>query len=245
MQVTAYYKNILETGDVSLATGIESSLTPLYRLYDRSPTTYFKPTAAVTTTIKVDQSSNPIAISALLIPSGHNLAGMTLDIKWSDNDSDYTAATPQWTGADGNIVKTWDAITHPYWKFIITSPASVPQISELFLSPGYEFERNPYLGSGSFEPVYNVENKMTSGGQDRFLIKGAAKQQRNYTLKGTTQAQRDNFLALYSAWAGANPFWIVDHEGVPIFCKLTSDPNLVETQYGFDFNLNILEVIGT
>ncbi len=244
-QVIAYYNNILETGTVSLATGTADSTFPLYRLYDRSPLTYFKTTAAVTTTIKVDQGGSPIAISALLIPSGHNLAGMTLDIKWSDNDADYTTAVTQWTGAAGDVYKTWAALTHRYWKFIITSPASIPQISELFLSPGYEFERNPNVGGGATEPIYNVQNLETSGGFDRFLVLGASKRQRNYTLKSITSAQKVNFLALYAAWAGANPFWLVDTDGVPIFCKITSDPSLIDTQYGFDFNLNILEVIGS
>src|SRR5271169_5116944 len=126
------YQNILESATVTLSAGTENSSYPLYRLSDRNIGLMFMPTAAVTLEVKIDQGISPIALDRLLVPDGHNLATMTLDIKYSSDDATYTTAVAEWTGLAGLINKSWSPITARFWKFIITSPSIVPQFAELF-----------------------------------------------------------------------------------------------------------------
>ena len=226
------YKNILETSTVSLVTGTQDSAYPLYRLYDRNIGKMFKTTAAVTVTILIDQgASNNLAADRLLIPSGHNLSGMTLDIKWSDNGSAYTAAVAQWVGVAGDINKSWTSITHRYWQFIITSPASIPQIPELFLTQTYTWERVPSRPTGAFDPVMNVEKKITAGGSPRFCVYGNPRRQRVYPMTRAGETQKNNILALNDAWAGSKPFWLEDHNGVMIYGYLRNPIDIKEIAY--------------
>jgi|Deesub1362A_J573_1020465.scaffolds.fasta_scaffold00740_12 hypothetical protein len=234
------YINILETSNVSLSAGTEDASYPLYRLYDRNIGKVFKPASAETIEIKIDQGDTALlSADRLLIPSGHNLEGMTLDIMYSDDDVTYTPAVPQWTGASGVIDKSWSPVTKRYWKFIITNPASIPEITELFLTQTYEWERNPSRPAGPFDSVFNVENDMTAGGQDRFLVHGDPKRQRVYHVLLAGEAQKNNILDLYDRWRGYAPFFLYDHEGNWIFGKLRSPLNLKEEayqRYSFDFD---------
>ena len=248
--VKCCYINILETGTVSLSAGTEDSDYPLYRVYDRDIGRLFKITAAVTMEIKIDQgASGNLAIDRLLIPAGHNLDGMTLDIKYSDNDSAYYTAVSQWVQSGNSLIeKNWSSITHRYWKFIITSPGSIPEIPELFLTQTYEFEQNPRVPWGPFDDEFNVQNEVTAGGQDRFLIHGDAKKQRNYYIYKGDETQKTNIITLNNAWAGAKPFWLCDHDAVWIYGKLRKpigikeeDENESGGYYSLDFDF--LEVL--
>jgi hypothetical protein len=109
------YKNLLETGTVSLAAGTEDPDYPLYRLYDRDSALIFRATAAETLEVKVDQGSSPASADRLLVPAGHNLDGALLNVLYSDNDADYRSALDEslvghfrmeeanWSGAPGEV----------------------------------------------------------------------------------------------------------------------------------------------
>lgn len=404
MSIKCAYKNILETSLVSLTAGTEDSVYPLYRLYDRNIGRLFKPTLAETIEIKADQgATGNLAVDRLLIPAGHNLDGMTLDIFYSEDDINYTPATPRWTpsgnglmdrllndnllqnpgfetgdftgwvqnsatinssekhtgaysarleaaGADiegarttpirvdetktytarvyaevnvytaGNyavllhcysdeagsttigsfyllsfnntdnwrlgdktigpagsgadfefpsgtktvrIRQRWsdtptgiafmdDVSFYPvdgftttrYWKFVITTPASIPEIPELFLTKTYEWERGPSRPAGPLDPEFNVEHEVTAAGQDRFLIHGDPKRQRVYHLSRCNETQKGNIVALNDAWAGAKPFFLYDHEGSWIFGKLRDPISIKEIAYqAYCFDFDFLEVL--
>lgn len=239
------YINILETSTVSLSAGTEDASCPLYRTYDRNIGRVFKTTAAVTTEIKVVQPAGDIKeIDRLLIPLGHNLDGETLDIKYSDNDADWTSAAGDPVGSwvqsgSGLIDVAFTAATHRYWKFIITSPAAIPELPELFLTKTYEWERDPERPTGAFEDTHNVEHFTLSGGRDVFLEHGLPKQRQGYHMPRCGEAQKDNVLALNTAWAGKNPFWLFDHTGKWIFGHLQKPLDITEVAfqtYSFDFN---------
>jgi hypothetical protein len=239
------YLNILETSTVALTAGAEDPSYPLYRIYDRDIGKIFKAQAAETLEIKVDQGAVPIAADRLIIPAGHNLAGMACDIKYSDDDVDYTPALPQWTGEDGLTIKSWQAIEKRYWKFIIAAPALPPQFAELFLTSTYEWERLPARPAGPFDDVFNSETQTTASGLDRFLVHGNPKKQRTYKVINAGPDQKTNILALNSAWQGAKPFWLCDHEGGWLYGKLRKPIELKEEGYNrFGFEFDFLEVLG-
>ncbi len=246
-QLIACYKNLLESATVTLSAGTEDSNYPLYRLYDRDPGLKFKPTSAVTIEIKIDQSglSSKLAVDRLLIPPGHNLSGMTLDIKHSSDDITYIAAVAQWSQPDNNeIVKSWSSLTKDYWKFIITSPASIPEIGDMFLSPSYTWERNPARPTGPLDLKFNVERREDAGGRPRYLQHGNPRRQRSYQLPRAVSAQRTNIEDLNTVWAGSRPFWICDHESNWIFGELISPIELIEVAYNkYAFKFDFLEVL--
>ncbi|MDP2168402.1 MAG: hypothetical protein Q8J64_08745 [Thermodesulfovibrionales bacterium] len=239
------YENILETSVVTLSAGTEDAGFPLYRLYDRGIVRFFKTTAAVTTTVKVDQGGSPIRVDRLLIPAGHNLDGMTLGIEYSDDGISYTPAVAMWVQEGTALIeKSWPAESRRYWRFTISGPSSAPRITELFLTRSYEWEKDPAHLSGPLEPFFNAERDETSSGQGRHLINGSAKRQRLYHVSGAWEVQKNNILGLNAAWAGSKPFFLCDHEGVWMFGELRKPINLKETayqEYGFDFDF--LEVI--
>lgn len=233
--------NILETSTVTLSAGAQNPSYPLYRLYDRDIGKLFKASAAATLEVKIDQgASNIQAIDRLIIPAGHNLGGMTLDIKHSADDATYTASVSQWVqSGSGLINKDWPSESKRYWKLIITSPASAPEFAELFLGPAYTWQRLPSRPAGPFDDVFNVEHAETASGQDRFLIHGSPKRQRVYRVVNAASAQKADILSLYSAWQGAKPFWLEDHEGAWLYGRLRRPLELKETshgRYGFDFD---------
>lgn len=232
--------NILEGSAVSLASGAEDPSYPLYRLYDRDVGRIFRAAAAGTIEVRVDQGASPAAVDRLIIPAGHGLDGTTLDILHSDDDVSYDPAAPEWVQSGAGLInKSWTAVAKRYWKIRITAPSSAPELTELFLSSTYEWERNPARPAGPLERVFNVEHSQTAAGQDRFLVHGGPKRRRPYHVPRCSEAQKDSMVALFSEWAGSKPFWLEDHEGDWIYGRLRGPLNLRETAngvYGFDFD---------
>jgi len=244
--VIAAYINILETGTVSLTEGAENPSFPLYRTYDRDIGLLFKAAAAATLEIFVDQGAASIlATTMMFVPAGHGLNGMTIDIQHSDDDIVYTNAAPQFVQGDAEqIIKEWAEVTKRYWKFIVTAPATIPSLSELYISDKYTFERAPTRPAGLLDEVFNVEDALTSGGQDRFLEFGDSKKRRGYLLPNISEAQKDNLLLLNAEWLGKKPFLIKDHTGVWIYGKLEAAMAITEIQFQrYSATFSFLEVL--
>lgn len=239
------YKNILETSTVSLSAGAEDQSFPLYRIYDRDIGKIFRAGSAATLEIKIDQSASPIPADRFLLPAGHNLDGMNLKLRHSDDDVSYTDAIPEWIQqGNGLINKSWASLTKRLWKFIIAGPASAPEAAEIFISETYTWEGLWPQPSGLCEDIFNAEHDQTASGLDRFLIHGGPKRQRVYKVRAGT-AQKNNMLALYSACQGSKPFWFRDHEGEWIYGRLRSPLNLLKEDFDkYSFVFDFEEVIG-
>jgi hypothetical protein len=231
---------------VSLLTGVADASYPLYRLYDRHIGKMFKSTLAETVTISVDQGSSVQAVDRLMIPAGHNLAGLLLSWQYSDNGQNFSDALAAWTQADNLLInKALNAgISHRYHKFAITSPAQIPQVPELCLTSTYSWETLPARPLGPFNQVYNVSRKATNGGGVRFWKRGDPKQQRHFKIPRAGNTQRDNALTFDGQWGGCNSFWLCDSAGVWLYGELTSDMNMTEVFNNQNsFNFDFLEVL--
>lgn len=169
---------------------------------------------------------NDYAVDCLIVPGGHNLKNMTLKIDYSDNYYTWTQLVAEWTQSDNDqIIKSFELNTNRYIRLTIYSSV-MPQVAELFLGPSYTFEENPNLPYGPFDPEFNVENRVVSGGADRFLIHGDAKRRRFYDCTLKRETQKASALMLNDAWAGSKPFWLCDHDGVWIYGKLDAPLNI-------------------
>jgi len=241
--------NILENANsvVSLKSGVAEALQPLTRVFDRDIGLVFKTTTATTTIIHIDQSASGIlAIDKLVIGNGHNLAGVIIDLEYSDDDAAWTPAVTQWTGAAGTIEKTWTSATHRYWRLTLTSPAAAVEITEIFLSPTYTWEKNPTTPVPQFDPVFNVIENFTSTGKPMYFEAGDEKRQRLYSVKNADATQKANILLFWSDWAGKYPFYIKDHLGELFFARIMVPLNITQNRgsSSYNFTFNAEEVLG-
>ena len=195
--------------------------------------------------VGIAQSATDIkAIDRLLIPSSHNLEGVIISISWSDDGISYTQID-SFTASEGTIARSWTALTHRYWLLEFAGIEAKPFMAELFLTSTYDWERPADRPtSGPFDPVFNVLNPQTAAGQDRFLVQGAKKERRRYGLPMTPETMRDAIDELNLEWAGANPFWLFDHEDTWLYGKLQNPLDESEVSKGIhSMTLDFLEVI--
>ena len=238
--------NILETASVSLSVGTADPAYPSNRLFDRDIGKLCIASAASTFEVKLNQGvSGNLAVDRLLIPAGHNLQGMSLSLKYSADDNLYYDAIAPWTQADDALIsQAWASLSKRYWKFAITNPAIVPQISEIFFTSTYAWPRNPQRPAGPLDEEFNVDRLLTSGGQVRFLQNGVSKRHRQYSNIRCGEAQKVALLALNTLWAGGRPFWMCDHAGNWIFGELIAKINMQEVAYQqYSYTFDFLEVI--
>ena len=198
---------------------------------------------------EVFDSSSP-AVDRLIIPAGHNFNDELLDLRYSDDASvwvrpDYYEADLWFQIGTGLIMKKFTAVAHRYWQFFFSLQVVNPQMAELFLTQGYTWERNPNLPTGRFDDEFNVQNEVTAGGQDRFLVHGDAKRVREYTVRKIEAKQKVHILALNDLWAGSKPFWLADHNNQWIYGKLTRPIRIIEDLEDayFTFTFDFKEVL--
>jgi hypothetical protein len=245
--VRTAHLNILESSTVSLSLGSADPDFPLARLSDRNIGRPFKAAAAETLEIKADQGGTApyLSLDMLIIPPGHNLDTMTLDIMHSDDDVLYTPAVSQWVqSGSGLIIKEWASLTKRYWKFIITSPSLAPEFAELFLTSAVSWIKNPSRPAGRLDSLFNVTHAVTASGHDRFLSHGKPKRRLSYSLPAIGESQKDALVALNDSWAGIRPFWVKDHEANWIYGRLTEPLQIKEEGFQrYSANFEFLEVL--
>ena len=236
--------NILETASSVVSSKDDVVGFPSYRLFDRENGLLFKPDGT-SFNISIDQGpDNIIAIDRMIIPSGHTLAGASVDLRHSDDDISYSFSINPFVAEAGLINKSIASETHRYYRLIVTTPDEAPSLSELFITSTYTFERDPSRPAGFLDHKFNTLNQVTSGGQDRFLKFGEPKRVRNYSFPNIGEAQKDNLLILNEAWAGFKPFWFKDHTDTWIFGKLTAPINISEITYQrYSAVFNFMEVL--
>lgn len=241
-KIKCCYINILESSLVSLLAGTEDPAYPLYRLYDRDIGKFFMSNATTLLEVKIDQLGSGPYIDRLLIPSGHNLNGKTLDILYSSNDVTYYPAVAQWVQSDSGIIdKSWTALERRWWKFRITSGSAQHYFAELFLTSTYTWETNPSFPAKPLDPEPNVKRIVNARKQPRYLVLGDPVRQRGYRVVNKDETQRANIEALNAVWAGHMPFWVYDHEGILFYVELSDRINLEKTShnnYAYDFNIS-------
>lgn len=255
-EILTAVKNILETSTVMLGTGTPNADYPISRLYDRNVGRIYTAEPVALSSgeeeliIKIDQGATSIlAVDRLLIPAGHNFDGWDISIEHSADDITYTPAVTGWEQSGSALInKSFTSIIKQYWKLTITSPGNSsdpdPQFMELFLTQTYEWERNPGTPSGPIDDVFNVENKQTSGGQDRFIEHGDKRRPRDYSLAAVGQAQIDNIISFNDDWAGKKPFWLADIDSAWIYGKLRRPLSIRQIKDDlYSFRFDFIEVL--
>jgi hypothetical protein len=234
--------NILDSSTVTLTAASEDMDYPLYRLWDRDIGRLFRTTVGESTEVSIDQGLAPQEVDMLIIPASHELSGMTLDIMHSDDDITYSPATAQWIAASGQEVKTFTPATKRYWRFIITTPATVPALAELILTSSASWTAPPQRPTGALDDALNVRIMSSADGHDRFLYQGEPRRRREYHIPRCSLAQATSVRELYVA--RTQTFWMLDHEGNWIYGRLKSPLNLRERAVGtWSYDFQFQEVL--
>lgn len=239
-QLKLYYQNYLESGTVTVTS--ENSSYPKYRLHDRAQGFLFKGSSHPDPfQIKADLgASGPYpVIDTIILGKNHNLIGLTLILAYSDNDADYTTAK-LWIATAGINRQSFTQAQHRYWRLSIVAPPSDPEISELFLTKLFSFERNPNLGYG-YGKQKNVTRLESKAGYAQKTKWGGTRNRRIYHLTKMEDLQRIDIETFEDGIDSIKNFYIEDLEGNLFFAELPETlPNFVAEpmgRWGLDFTI--------
>jgi hypothetical protein len=238
------YRNILENSTVTVTT--ENISFPKYRLHDRDIGKMFKGTAfASPFEIKANQGATTIyEVDRLIIPVGHNLNGRACSLRYSTDDfssDDHEAVG--WTQGNALLIdKSFTAATKQYWKLNVTAPATIVEMTEMFLSKIYTFDRNPSWGS-TVEKQKNIKRDETQSGRMRRIKLGEPRLSAVYDLL-VLSAQKTAFEAWDIGMDGTKSIYLWNEDGIPCFMELLNDLKFIYRANGiWGTNLELLEVL--
>jgi len=236
--VTVMYRNILETGTVTVTS--ENTSYPKYRLYDRELTKLFKALDSTSDVdIMIDQGAViSYALTRLIIPEGHNLNGKVCKLQYSTDGTNYSDAL-SWTQADALVInKTFTTQTKQYWRFRVTI-TGILQLGELYLTDSYVFTRN--ISNEAVQGTKrNVLREEGVSGTVRKVKLGESRRQYQYKLKAMGLTQMSDFQAWENETEGVKDFYILDHNGDLVYCEMLNELEfryLTGTVVGSDLNL--------
>lgn len=221
-QIIVSYRNILETSTITVTT--EDASFPKTRLYDRDIGKLFKGTAFASPFAILINQTPTYEINRLVIPAGHNLNGLDCSLRYStDNFGVDDNEAVGWTQADALLIdKSFVAQTKPDWKLNITAPATIVELTEMYLTKDVVFLRNPAMGS-MIGTRKNIVIDQTQSGISRKVKLGELKRIRRYDLNYITVTQKTDFESWDALCEGVKSFYIHDYDSSCIFMELVSD----------------------
>lgn len=213
----AYGVNRLEN---SLVTVSGSALDrPASRLSDRFIGPEWEDSVAGTRIIKWDQGSAPGLIDAVLLPAGHNLSGVSLQV---DSSTDNVAWTSKGTLTPASLAAQripCTPFTTRYGRLQMIACPSAPRLAELFASSGVTFSQPPLLGWES-RKVGNVLAFESESGVFMAYRRGATRVELDWRVPQFTEADRTALEGLFDAiGGGAKGLFLVDPLGAIFFVR--------------------------
>ncbi len=244
------YNNMLDAAGAVVTPSNEDAALKFYYAYDRDigyPAAFG---TAASPSVVIDQGAAGTMVPDRLIISEHNFTGMTLNLKYSPDNVDWSGVADTWTQADGSLINRQIAApgaAKQYWGIFWSGNGStVPQMTEIFLGPTYQMERNPSYGDqvrGLRDGV--LRRDLTGGAVVRYdQWAGLQKKYRKWPLSRATDAMAANINALDAAWAGKRPFWVQDDDGTWFFAELLQRADQGAKGLGYsEYVIEMLEVL--
>jgi len=239
-QLKLYYQNYLESGTVTVTS--ENASYPKYRLYDRAQGLLFKATSNPSWfTINLDlgaQGPYP-TIDTLILGKNHNLNGLTGNLGYSDNGTDYVWFD-SFVFTSGIYRFSFTSQSHRYWRLGINNAQAIPEIGELFLTKRLAFERNPNLGYG-YGKQKNINRLESKAGYTQKTKWGDTRNRRIYHLTKMEDLQRIDMETFEDAIDSIKNFYIEDLEGNLFFAEFPEPlPDFIAEpmgRWGLDFTV--------
>jgi hypothetical protein len=242
--IRIYFRNILENSTVTPAS--ENTSYPRHRLHDRHIGRLFKGNSTPSSFyIFIDQGlSHLYPVDTIIIPSGHNLSGLVLQLQYSQ-DGIYYPYIDSWMGYPGLMKRSFSSVAARYWTFFIQNPASPPEIPELFLTHSYQLQRNPDYGylHGTRPNVSRIESQ--SGVVQKTKL-GSRRRIFHYSFTRIGDDQRADLETFDAACEGIRSFYVEDMDGKIYFAELPEGglpPFRAERAGRWGLDLDVLEVV--
>lgn len=239
------YRNVLETGTVTVTS--ENTSFPKERLFDRDIGLLFKGNSTPANFyITLNQDVTVYEVNRLIIPANHNLDGLTIKLEYStDNFSGdiNDAVTPWVQSGSGQIDKSFTAQTKQYWRLNIASPASAPELHEMYLTKDVSFAHNPLYGS-MIGTRRNILTDQTQSGITRKVKLGELRKIRTYSMNvGNTQ--KSDFESWEAHCEGVKSFYIHDYDDACVFMEMLNDLEFIASSPNrWTCTLELMEVLG-
>ncbi len=243
------YNNMLDAAGAVVTPSDEDPVHKFFYAYDREigyPAAFGD---AVSPSVIINQGAGAMIPDRLII-AGHNFAGMALALKCSPDNADWSTVVDTWTQADSSLINR--QITAPgvrgYWGIFWSGNGStVPQMTEIFLGPTYQMERDPSYGNGRVSGLRDGVNRCElDGGAPTYYDRwaGVQKRYRKWPLARATDTMAASINSLDAAWAGKRPFWVQDDDGSWFFAELLKRANQSANGLNYSsFDLEVLEVL--
>jgi hypothetical protein len=211
-----YPTNHLEGATVTVSG--ETAGFPKARLSDRDAVLPWKDSnISASRVITADRgASGPtIPVDTVIIPAGHNLAGLTLTAQSSPDASVYTNRYVFVPGSSAATKAGDGTFTVRAWKFIINSPSELPQLGELWLSQGVVLPRPPLFESLQHGVLGRVADHESRGGHVWSAQLGDPRWTATYGFRGLSDADKATLdQAFRDTGGGAKHLFMQDADGV-------------------------------
>lgn len=226
-----YGVNRLETSTITAGSTVTDH--PLLRLSDR----FTGPQWQGTGPIVWDQGASPLTFDAVLLASGHNLAGATLTIQTDDNAG---FASPTILGSlvpasTASVLIPCTGTVERYSRLVIAGGPATVTLAELFASVACATPGTPLLRTSPNQfGTFTGEESET--GVWMSYVKALPRWEASWQIVAFTRTVRDLVFAFFQSIAGgARPFFVRDDEGVLRFARWmnpeTAFEGLIPQQY--------------
>ncbi len=242
-QIKLYFQNYLEVAEISCTS--EDVNFPKYRLYDRAQGLLYKGSSHPNPfqfVFDLGASGPYPAIDSFILGKNHNLTGLFAELYFSDGGG-WTPVATWWVTAGINR-KIFAEAQHRNWILSIGSPASNPEIGEIFLSKQFSFERQPNYGY-EYGDEKNQNRLLSQAGMSQKTKWGGRKKVRTYQLVHISDSQRQDLEAFDVAIDGIKNFYVEDLQGNLFFAELPDGLPKFRAEDGgrWEINLTVLEVL--
>lgn len=215
--------NLFELANAISITGDGDSGYPETRLYDRAKNLYWQRTATAAQTYKLDMGAGNTAEADILIVSGHNWNGETVDWQHDDDDSGYTNVVSQFSATTADILQTVGTPVDDRYHQVVVSSMDNPRAAEICIGLRYSFDADR-SGPPAIGDAANVEWRKLIDGYSRSVKYGPAKKTFSYTLM-LDATDLASFIEMCGYLEGFSlPFWFVDHLGAAYLVRFDGPP---------------------
>lgn len=235
-------RNLFEEATSVTVTGTPTTGYPAARLWDRGIAREFRMAGAGGHYLTFTGGLSAAEANALIIPAGHSLSGLAVEV-WKSADgatwgSAYSSATP---ASNAISVQEFTAVAAAYWRLRFPVDSTVA-LAEAHLTNILTFERAPARPGGALETEFNVSVDPSSAGVPRYIEYGPERRRRSYEFANYSATGAAEIKARLDALRMAKDFWLCDHAGVWIFGNVLAPVIPVEIAAGrCSFSFDFLE----
>jgi hypothetical protein len=165
--------------------------------------------------------------------AGHNLAGATVSVEWSANNSDWTEVLAGFTATSAVILKSWTAASKQYWRIKIASASVAPEVGVVAIGSRLDFPHYPDAPLDFISESPQRAESVSKGGH----LLGVVTRYRPYTFSMNFSYVVASFIT-----GTFDPFW-ESHGSLhkPFFVLCNDAPRFCRFPESFTYNKRMVD----